>query len=320
MSSTSRSTETSSPTHRMSRRPPGETEAISVWRTVKTSPLPIFRSNGRKGVALNRDLMASVIIQASIWARCEHPVRDVRRSPVRCGIKPTPRSPALRCRPCFPYHPTVPRTDRSSPLPADARPDEDAADRALVRAIRAGRSEAWNDLVRRYQDRVFTLCLRMVNNDRDLAADLSQDAFLRIIRGLDTFDDRARLSTWVYRVTMNSCLSRLRQEKLRRHASLDAPQNTNDGSPGPSRSQTREPPPGSRVQTVDERERLLDALGVLSDEHRAILILRDSRGLEYEQIAETLDIPVGTVRSRLFRARAALRNELESPRGGKEHT
>ena len=214
----------------------------------------------------------------------------------------------------------MPRTDRSSPLPADARPEEDAADRALVRAIRAGRSEAWNDLVRRYQDRVFTLCLRMVNNDRDLAADLSQDAFLRIIRGLDTFDDRARLSTWVYRVTMNSCLSRLRQEKLRRHASLDAPQNTNDGSPGPSRSQTREPPPGSRVQTVDERERLLGALGVLSDEHRAILILRDSRGLEYEQIAETLDIPVGTVRSRLFRARAALRNELESPRGGKEHT
>ncbi len=212
------------------------------------------------------------------------------------------------------------RSDPTPAIPADTRPDEDAADRVLVRAIRAGRAEAWNELVRRYQDRVFTLCLRMVNNDRDLAADLSQDAFLRIIRGLDSFDDRARLSTWVYRVTVNSCLSRLRQEKLRRHPSLNAPQSTNDGPPASSRRQTREPPPGSRVQTVDERERLLGALGVLSDEHRAILILRDSRGLEYEQIAETLDIPVGTVRSRLFRARAALRNELESPRGGKEQT
>ncbi|HRQ73677.1 MAG TPA: sigma-70 family RNA polymerase sigma factor [Phycisphaerales bacterium] len=214
----------------------------------------------------------------------------------------------------------MPRTDPTPAIPADARPDEDAADRALVRAILAGRGDAWNDLVRRYQDRVFSLCLRMVNNDRDLAADLSQDAFLRIIRGLGSFDDRARLSTWVYRVTINSCLSRLRQEKLRRHPSLDSPQSTNDVLPASSRRQTREPPPGSRVQTVDERERLLGALGVLSDEHRAILILRDSRGLEYEQIAETLDIPVGTVRSRLFRARAALRNELESPRGGKEQT
>ncbi len=209
------------------------------------------------------------------------------------------------------------RASQTSPdQPRGPRPvtPEDQADRDLVAAIRAGDSSAWTTLFERYQVRIFTVCVRMVR-DRELASDLTQDAFIKIIRGLDSFDDRAKLSTWVYRVTMNVCLSKLRSEKLRRHASLEAM--AAGGGRDPDRrtelgfAQQREPGVGEGVELDEERQRMMHALGALSDEHRAILVLRDGRGLEYEQIAETLDIPVGTVRSRLFRARAALRQAYE---------
>lgn len=191
-------------------------------------------------------------------------------------------------------------------------PDEQA-DREIVAAIRSGDASAWTDLIERYQGRVFAICFRMVR-DRELASDLTQDTFIKVIKGLDSFDERARLSTWLYRVTVNVCLSKLRSEKLRRHASLEAMAGAGDPD---SRSeirfaQSREPEAELGIEQDEDRLRVVRALGALSDEHRAILTLRDGRGLEYEQIAEVLDIPIGTVRSRLFRARAALRAALES--------
>lgn len=216
------------------------------------------------------------------------------------------------------YHPPVPApvrpTQPDQPRgPTPLTPD-DQADRDLVAAIREGDSTAWTTLFERYQARVFTICVRMVR-DRDLANDLTQDAFIKVIKGLDSFDARAKLSTWVYRVTMNVCLSKLRSEKLRRHASLEAMASA--GGRDPDRrtelgfAQQREPGVSEGVEQGEERQRMVNALQALSDEHRAILVLRDGRGLEYEQIAEALEIPVGTVRSRLFRARAALRDAYE---------
>lgn len=211
------------------------------------------------------------------------------------------------------YHPPVAQRERN--IQAKPPTPDDEVDRSLVGAIRAGDPDAWTQLIERYQVRVFSVCVRMVR-DRDLAADLTQDAFIKVIKGLDTFDDRAKLSTWVYRVTMNVCLSKLRSEKLRRHASLDSM--ATGGGRDPERrnelgiSQEREPAADRGVERDEERRRMISALDALSDEHRAILVLRDGRGLEYEQIAEALDIPIGTVRSRLFRARAALRQAIEN--------
>lgn len=195
---------------------------------------------------------------------------------------------------------------------------EDELDRQLVAAIRAGEPDAWGRLIESYQVRIFSICIRMVR-DRELASDLTQDAFIKIIKGLDTFDERARLSTWVYRVTVNVCLSKLRSEKLRRHASLEAMASAGGHRGGEGRAelgfaQEREPAAGLGIEHEEERQQMLAALDALSDEHRVILTLRDGRGLEYEQIAEVLDIPVGTVRSRLFRARAALRQTFEQQR------
>lgn len=204
-------------------------------------------------------------------------------------------------------------------------PASDAQDLVLVRAIQAGDSAAWTKLLTRYQDRLFGVCMRMVG-DRERAADMTQDAMVRIIEGIKSYDGRAKLSTWMIRVTMNVCLSRLRSEKLRRHASLDA---ANDGqnagksggaSWGGGRSasdrvpdeQLREPGAALSVEREETRRLVAAALFRILPEQRAILILRDSKGLEYEQIGEVLDVPVGTVKSRLFRARQALREALES--------
>lgn len=207
-------------------------------------------------------------------------------------------------------------------------PASDAQDLVLVRAIQAGDSAAWSKLLTRYQDRLFGVCMRMVG-DRERAADMTQDAMVRIIEGIKSYDGRAKLSTWMIRVTMNVCLSRLRSEKLRRHASLDA---AGDGqgagksgggggagwAGGRSASdripdeQMREPGAELSVEREETRRLVAAALFRILPEQRAILILRDSKGLEYEQISEVLDVPVGTVKSRLFRARQALREALES--------
>jgi RNA polymerase sigma-70 factor (ECF subfamily) len=190
---------------------------------------------------------------------------------------------------------------------------DDAADLRLVEAIRRGDPKGWDALIDRYQDRLFSICLRMVHN-RDLAEDLTQDAFVKIIQGLPSFDARAKFSTWAIRVTMNVCLSRLRSEKLRRHASLDA-SSENETRTSPGRSgltpEVREPEAPSGVEIHEDRERVLAALRDLDPDQRAMLILSDCHGHSYEQIAEVFGIAVGTVKSRLFRARTALRDAVE---------
>lgn len=197
--------------------------------------------------------------------------------------------------------------------PADSgRPGDD--DLTLIRAIRRGESAAWTPLLSRHQDRVYAVCVRMVG-DRELALDLAQDTLVKVIQGLDSYDGRSQLSTWITRIAINVCLSKLRSEKLRRHASLDAPSGGTD-DPGrtfaESTAQTREQFAAERVQSGEDRRLVLAALMRIDPEQRAILVLRDSRGMDYERIAEVLGVAVGTVKSRLFRARTALREHIEA--------
>ncbi len=154
----------------------------------------------------------------------------------------------------------------------------------------------------------------MVRNP-DVAADLTQDSIVRVIQGLPGYDGRAALSTWVVRVTMNTCLSDLRKQKLRRHASLDQAE-PGEVSFAARLPDDRELDEGRRVERQEQRDQLLRALSRLEPEPRAILVLRDLQDLEYEQIGVVLDLPLGTVKSRLFRARAALRRELEADESG----
>ncbi len=195
--------------------------------------------------------------------------------------------------------------------PAEESQDPDRVDELLVAAAQQGDQAALGELLQRHDRLIFAVSLRMLG-DREVARDLSQACMLRVIENLHQFDGRARFSTWLTRVTMNLCLSHLRKERLRRHASLDA---GGSGEEGPSlsaqREQIREPGPAGGVEEEEQFGRLEGAMSRLDAEQRAILILRDVRGLDYKQIAEVLDVAVGTVKSRLFRARTALREEME---------
>jgi RNA polymerase sigma-70 factor (ECF subfamily) len=191
-----------------------------------------------------------------------------------------------------------------------AQPDPDAD---VLASIRAGDSRAWHTLFTRHQDRLFAICYRMTG-DRDKASDLTQDAMVKVIQGLASFDGSSLLTTWMTRVTMNVCLTYLRSAKLRKHASLDAPTPGTDPDralSGADRLASREQTPGSRVESDDARRLVALGLSRLEPDQRAILVLRDVRGLDYDQIATVLSITVGTVKSRLFRARLALRQEIE---------
>lgn len=198
---------------------------------------------------------------------------------------------------------------KMQPAPRDQPRLTPLAELQLLEAHRGGDPAALGQLLEAYQRRIYSICYRMIRDEHE-ARDLTQDAMLRVIQGLDGYDGRAKLSTWVIRVTMNTCLSHLRKQKLRRHASLDAGIDTAASGPVDPRSIGELSPPG-RVERAEMRLLLGRALLCLDPDMRAVLVLRDMQELEYERIAGALEVPIGTVKSRLFRARLALRAAVE---------
>lgn len=170
-------------------------------------------------------------------------------------------------------------------------------DRTLVRDAQAGDQRALDALLRRHQPRLHALCRRMTANDAD-ALDALQEALLAIVRGLPRFDGRAAFTTWSYRVATNACLDELRRRKR---------------VPDPGLPEVEHAPRGGAPaldEGLSDRLDLDAALGALPPEFRAAVVLRDQLGLDYAEIAEVLDIPPGTVRSRIARGRAALAGTL----------
>ena len=181
----------------------------------------------------------------------------------------------------------------------------------LLEQHRQGDPKALSELLTTYQRRMYTICYRMFGRESD-ASDATQDAILKVISGLDSYDGRSQLSTWVFRITLNCCYDQLRTAKRHQHAPLSAAvreaetrENLHAGA------HHREPSGLANVQQHEAKEALMKALGSLDAELRAILVLRDVQDLDYQQVAEVLEIPLGTVKSRLFRARNVLREILE---------
>lgn len=182
----------------------------------------------------------------------------------------------------------------------------------LLEAHRRGEPEATTELLSAYQRRVYAVCYRMLRHTED-ARDLTQDALVKVFQGLGTYDGRSKLSTWVIRVTMNCCLSHLRKQKHRRHASLEQP--PHEGAAAEAVPARGEQTPLARVEQAELRSLLSRALGRLDPQTRALLVLRDLQDLDYQEIARVLNVPLGTVKSRLFRARAALREATDRELG-----
>jgi RNA polymerase sigma-70 factor, ECF subfamily len=186
------------------------------------------------------------------------------------------------------------------PSQAVAKRPDDISDETLAERAARGDRDAAGELIRRFERPVLSLCLNLVGPAE--ARDLAQDALVRVLTRLDSFSGKSRFGTWVYRVTTNECLSHLRRRKR-------SP--VEYGLEAEPYSQIGEPNPDSGIQMDESLSRVRAALMNLPDEQRAILVLRDVRGLDYEQLGQVLEIPIGTVRSRLFRARKALTTILE---------
>lgn len=195
-------------------------------------------------------------------------------------------------------------------MPADRRTDEEAVDRVL-----SGDRNAFAVLVDRHGARVHAAILRMVG-DPSTADDLAQETLVKAYANLGSFRRGAAFSTWLYAIALNQVRSEFRRRrsvKGRPPLSLDAGRagDGEGGDPaGPAEPAARGPGPGDEAERHEEAERVHRALATLDEEYREAVVLRDLEGLSYDEIAEATGVPVGTVRSRIHRGRAALRDRL----------
>lgn len=179
-------------------------------------------------------------------------------------------------------------------------------DRRLIADSLAGRRDAFGELVSRYQARLYSAAMRLVDTPDD-AADVVQDAFLNAYQSLHAFKGDAEFFTWLYRIAYNGAISLKR--KKRPTGSLHATTGERTFEPADTSDYVRT---GHQLERTEEDGLLYAALARLSPEHREVLMMKDLDGLRYEEIAEVVGVPVGTVRSRLHRARLELR-ELLAP-------
>ena len=171
-------------------------------------------------------------------------------------------------------------------------------DADLVAQAKQGDRAALDRLLRLHQPRVHLVCRRITGNDAD-ALDATQEALIAIVRGLPRFDGRSRFSTWAYRIATNACLDELRRRRRRPEPGLDDYRGVEPVQPG-----------GSPEEVVVARVLVDEALAALAPDFRAAVVLRDVCELDYAEIAEVLNIPAGTVRSRIARGRAQLADHL----------
>ena len=170
----------------------------------------------------------------------------------------------------------------------------DEQDRSLVQRCLAGNHDAAGRLVDKYQQRLFNVALRMVSNAQD-AEDITQTVFLNAFRKLDTYDPAFRFFSWIYRMTVNEALNTIKRRKdaVSFDAGFDLPARTS-----------------SADRRADSQERIGRALMELKPDDRAVVVLKYFVSFSYQEIADVLEIPVQTVKSRLFTARERLRASL----------
>ncbi len=179
-------------------------------------------------------------------------------------------------------------------------------EKVLLARAKKGEIAAFESLMTAYENRIYTLALRSTGSEHD-AADITQEVFLRAWKNLDSFRGDSSLSTWLYRVTSNLCVDFARK-KAAEGVSTSIDDEESPAADLPDASRMAQPEAAAENQEL--REELQIALAQLSEEHRRVVLLRDVAGLTYADIAHTLGLEEGTVKSRLARARAGLRKIL----------
>jgi RNA polymerase sigma-70 factor (ECF subfamily) len=211
--------------------------------------------------------------------------------------------------------PLATTSDARKPFaPGNPRAAPALTDEQAISQLKRGNVAAMEGLVLKYQDRLFGAVYRMVGHPDD-AADLVQETFVRVLQNVHKFEGKSALYTWLFRIAVNLALTHRRAGRYRAAVSLDADADAGSdlnrqAAPLRRLAQDSEPDPAAAAALRLDHERVLAALGTLDPEFRAVIVLRDVEDCDYDQMAAILDVPVGTIKSRLFRARAALRTAV----------
>lgn len=183
-------------------------------------------------------------------------------------------------------------------------------DEELVKKTITGNMDAFDELVRRYEGKIYGLAYRFMGNHAD-ASDLAQETFIRIYQALARFRGDSSFSTWMYRVAANACRDELRKRQRRRNVSMEE---IIEASPANVPVADNNYSPEETAQRHEVQRQVQDCLNELSEDHRLILVLREIQGMSYDEIAEALQCSLGTVKSRISRARNALKEKMKTRR------
>ena len=176
-------------------------------------------------------------------------------------------------------------------------------ERELIEAVRAGDEAAFEALIHLHEKKVYALCRRMCRNEED-AMEAAQDTFLAVYRGIGSFRADASFSTWLYRLASNACIDLLRREKKR------GAETSLDDEALALTLPSRAPGPEEELERAELRRLVREGVAALPPDYRAALVLREAEGLSYQEIAQATGLELGTVKSRISRARGLLRNYL----------
>jgi RNA polymerase sigma-70 factor (ECF subfamily) len=186
-------------------------------------------------------------------------------------------------------------------------------ERSLLRRLRDRDERAFRELLELHRDRVYNITFRMLGN-RAEAEDVAQEVFISVFKTIDQFREESKFSTWLYRVAVNHCKNRIKY-LARRHDrdrdELDETTHTHQANGAATGVPVRAAQPDRALEGAQMEKLLQEAIGNLDDDHRVVVVLRDVEDLSIEEICEITGLPDGTVKSRLHRARLALRKKLQ---------
>lgn len=184
-------------------------------------------------------------------------------------------------------------------------------DEALVSRYSMGDAKAFDTLIVRYQDRIFNFSLRFTANPSD-AEDIVQETFLKAYRGIARFRGDAKFSTWLFQIAKNLCINKFHNTRRRmEHRQVSIFESEYDDDRPLLQLESEDASPQERVISAETQSQLEAAIGELDPHYRTALILRDVEDMDYAEIAKVLDVPVGTVKSRIHRARTELQKKLQ---------
>ncbi|HCS75961.1 MAG TPA: hypothetical protein DIW17_19065 [Clostridiales bacterium] len=176
----------------------------------------------------------------------------------------------------------------------------------LIEEAKAGSFDAFAELISIYEKKIYNYCLRMTNCRED-AEDLTQEVFVRVYKNIKGFQGNSRLSTWIFRIAHNICIDHYRKSKF---TIVSLNQSKNHEDQREMELPSEDPTPEHEALRKEQQEFLLKCMEKLRPEYKTVIILRDIQHHSYEEIAEILDVPLGTVKSHISRARAALRTAV----------